>query len=110
VEPIEKLVFSSWRAEGFKEKFNALGMKAAIVVGMESHVCVLGTVLDMLEEGCRVHVPGDAVLSRTAENRQTGLDLMSAAGAVVTSTETIIFQMLDRAGTDEFKVRAKLVK
>lgn len=109
-EPVEKLVFSSWRAEGIADRFNALGARCAIVIGMESHVCVLGTVVDMLRESVVVHVPRDAVISRTRENCETGLALMERAGAFISSTETIIFQMLERAGTDEFKVMSKLLK
>jgi len=110
VEAVEKLVFSSWRAEGVAERFRTSGAKCGIVVGMESHVCVLGTVVDMLGEEIVVHVPRDAVISRTRENCQTGLELMGRAGAWISSTETIIFQMLDRAGTEEFKIMSKLLK
>ncbi len=109
-EPIEKLFFSSWRADGFAERFRELGATCAIVVGLESHVCVLQTVIDMLAEEIVVHVPRDAVISRTHENRETGLELMDRAGALISSTETIIFQMLERAGTEEFKVMSKLLK
>ena len=109
-EPFEKLIFSSWRADGLAERFQSYGAGCAIVVGMESHVCVLGTVIDMLAEDIVVHVPRDAVISRTRENCNTGLQLMNRAGAIVSSTETIIFQMLERAGTDEFKTLSKLLK
>jgi nicotinamidase-related amidase len=110
VEPFEKLIFSSWRADGLSERFRDSGVRCGIVIGMESHVCVLGTVIDMLAEDIVVHVPRDAVLSRTRENCETGLDLMNRAGAWVSSTETIIFQMLERAGTEEFKTMSKLLK
>lgn len=110
VEPVEKLVFSSWRAEGIADRFAEWGARCGIVIGMESHVCVLGTVVDMLRDGITVHVPRDAVISRTRENCETGLELMDRAGAWVTSTETVIFQMLERAGTDAFKTMSKLLK
>jgi nicotinamidase-related amidase len=109
-EPLEKLFFSSWRAEGFAERFREAGARCAIVIGLESHVCVLQTVIDLLAEDIVVHVPRDAVVSRTRENCDTGLELMDRAGALVSSTETIIFQMLERAGTDEFNVMSKLLK
>jgi len=109
-EPFAKVDFSCWRAEGFAAQFRYLNLKAAILIGMESHVCVLGTALDMLREGVRVHVPRDAVISRTESNRRTGLDLMDRAGAVVTSTETVVFQLLERACTPEFKALSKLLK
>ncbi len=110
VTPFEKVHFSAWRAEGFSERFRATGARYALVMGMESHVCVLGTVLDLLAEEVTVHVAADAVISRTRENWQTGLSLMERAGAVITSAETVIFQMLEKAGTDEFKVMSKLLK
>ena len=109
-EPLEKLFFSSWRAEGFAERFREAGARCAIVIGLESHVCVLQTVIDLLAENIVVHVPRDAVISRTRENRETGLSLMERAGAFISSTETIIFQMLERAGTDAFKAMSKLLK
>ncbi len=106
----EKIIFSSWQAEGIPERFHDLNARAAIVIGMESHVCVWSTVLDMLKQGIHVHVPRDAVISRTGENWQTGLELMDRAGAVVTSTEAVIFQLLQKAGTDEFKTMSKLLR
>jgi nicotinamidase-related amidase len=109
-EPLEKLHFSSWRADGFAERFREVGARYAIVLGLESHVCVLQTVIDLLVEDIVVHVPRDAVISRTGENRDAGLALMDRAGALISSTETIIFQMLERAGTDEFKVMSRLLK
>jgi nicotinamidase-related amidase len=108
--PLDKLHFSSWRADGFAEKFREAGARCAIVIGLESHVCVLQTVIDLLAEDITVHVPRDAVISRTRENRDTGLELMDRAGAIVSSSETIIFQMLERAGTEEFKIMSKLLK
>lgn len=108
--PLEKLHFSSWRADGFAEKFWEAGARYAVVIGLESHVCVLQTVIDLLAEDIVVHVPRDAVVSRTRENCEGGLQLMDRAGAIVSSTETIIFQMLERAGTDEFKIMSKLLK
>ena len=109
-EPYEKLIFSSWRAEGLSKRFRDSGARCAVVIGMESHVCVLGTVIDMLAEEIVVHVPRDAVISRTRESCETGLELMDRAGALISSTETIIFQMLGRAGTGEFKTMSKLLK
>ncbi len=108
--PFEKLVFSSWKADGLRERFRDRGARCAIVIGLESHVCVLATVIDMLAEEIVVHVPRDAVVSRTRENCETGLEMMDRAGAFISSTETIIFQMLERAGTDEFKTLSKLLK
>jgi len=73
------------------------------VAGVESHTCVMQTVLGALEAGYLVHVVADAVGARTRENWQVGLNRMERAGAVLTSTEMIVYEMLGRGGTDEFK-------
>jgi len=74
-----------------------------VLVGMEAHVCVLLTGLDLLARGHRLFVPHDAVASRTARNRDNGLALMAANGAVIVNSETLIFNALGRAGGDVFK-------
>jgi nicotinamidase-related amidase len=98
-EPLEKVHFSANDAEGF----DLGGRDQAIVCGIESHVCVSQTVLDLLEAGAEVHVPIDAVGSRTDENKRVGLHKMERAGAIHTSVEAALFELLGRAGTDEFK-------
>jgi len=110
MEPFEKITFSAVRDEVFMEGLSSLGLTQVIVTGMESHVCVFQTVLDLLARGYLVHVPQDAVCSTTKQNWRTGLSLMERAGAVMTSTETIVFQLLERAGTDAFKAIAPLIK
>ncbi|MEW6584757.1 MAG: isochorismatase family protein [Nitrospirota bacterium] len=89
-----------------------LGMKKkqVILVGMETHVCVLQTCIDLLHDGCSVHLVGDAVCSRTKENWKTGVEFMRDAGAVITSTEIVLFQLLKAAGTEEFKAISKRIK
>jgi nicotinamidase-related amidase len=111
VEIVEKLEFSCARAPGFDDQLAGIAPRNSIIVtGMEAHVCVYQTVLDLLERGVSVQVPRDAVVSRTAQNLETGLRLMERAGAVVTSTETVLFQLLERAGTDEFRELSKLIR
>lgn len=86
-----------------------LGMRDAgkrntlLLCGMESHICVAQTALAALREGCLVHVASDAVSSRTEWNWKVGLDRMRAAGAVISSTEMIIYELLRSSGTEEFK-------
>ena len=104
-EPIEKVCFSASEADGF----DLGGRDQAIVCGVEAHVCVNQTVLDLLADGIEVHVPGDAVGSRFESNREVGLAKAERAGAVVTSVETALFELLGRAGTDEFKTVQKLI-
>ena len=86
------------------------GRKKVIIAGIENHVCVLHTTRDLLANGYQVFVVGDAVCSRTKENHQNGLSLMSAMGAVVTNTETVVFDILKQGGTPLFKEMSKLVK
>jgi nicotinamidase-related amidase len=105
VEPLEKVCFSAAEAEGFELG----GRDQALVCGIETHVCVNQTVLDLLDSGAEVHVAEDAVSSRSAENKQVGLHKMERAGAVLTSVETALFELLGRAGTDEFKRIQKLI-
>jgi nicotinamidase-related amidase len=105
VEPLEKLCFSAAEADGF----DLGGRDQALVCGIETHVCVNQTVLDLLGSGTEVHVAEDAVGSRFAENKQVGLHKMERAGAVLTSVETALFELLGRAGTDEFKRIQKLI-
>lgn len=108
----EKTEFSICASEGFAKAWDALAGERTqwIVVGMEAHVCVYQSVRDLLARGGIAHVPRDAVISRAEENRETGLDLMDRAGALITSTETVVFDALGRAGTDDFKAMSRLVK
>jgi nicotinamidase-related amidase len=103
--PLQKLVFAASEAEGF----DLADREQALVCGLETHVCVNQTALDLLERGVEVHVARDAVGSRTAENKQVGLEKMERAGAVITSVETALFELVGRAGTDEFKQVQKLI-
>jgi nicotinamidase-related amidase len=103
--PIEKTVFSAARADGFD-----LGERTqAIVCGIETHVCVSQTVHDLLARGVEVHVPADAVGSRHEIDYERGLERMERAGAVVTTVEASLFELLGRAGTPEFKAVQKLI-
>ena len=108
--PMEKLAFSACGAEGFVPALKSRQVSEAILCGIEAHVCVSQTCLDLLDRGFRVFVAADAVSSRTQENYRFGLDRMRAAGAVIVSTEMVLFELLERAGTDEFKQILALVK
>jgi nicotinamidase-related amidase len=102
---IEKTVFSAARAEGFDLE----GRDQAIVCGIETHVCVSQTVHDLLERGVEVHVPADAVGSRHEIDYERGLERMERAGAVVPTVEAALFELLQRAGTPEFKSVQRLI-
>jgi nicotinamidase-related amidase len=105
VRPLEKVVFAASEAEGFDLE----GRDQALVCGIETHVCVNQTALDLLASGVDVQIAEDAVGSRTDENKQVGLQKMEGAGAVLTSVETALFELLGRAGTDEFKRVQRLI-
>jgi nicotinamidase-related amidase len=103
---IEKTVFSAVRAEGFDLEERT----QAIVCGIETHVCVSQTVHDLLGRGVEVHVPADAVGSRHSVDYERGLERMERAGAVVTTVEAALFELLERAGTPEFKSVQALIR
>jgi nicotinamidase-related amidase len=104
--PLEKTVFSAAGAEGFDLE----GRDQALVVGIEAHVCVSQTAHDLLEQGVEVHVARDAVSSRAVTDKESGLAKMESSGAVLTSAETALFELLGEAGSEEFKAIQKLVK
>jgi nicotinamidase-related amidase len=110
VPAVEKMSFSCCGDEAFMNRLKDLGRKQVIVTGMESHVCVLQTVLELLAQGYHVHVVTDAVMSRKKKNWKLGLNMAASAGAVITSTEAALFQLLKVAGTEEFKKLSKLVR
>lgn len=110
VAVIEKLTFSTFGEPAFVEALKALGRRTLIVVGIEAHVCITQSVLDALSAGYQVHVLADAVSSRTEANWRLGLARMQQAGAVVSSTEMALFELLHVAGTPEFKEVLRLIK
>jgi nicotinamidase-related amidase len=109
-EPVEKNTFSAWGVPGFAQRLQSRGVSEVILCGIEAHVCVAQTCLDLLDAGLRAFVVRDAVSSRTPENRQAGLERMRDAGAIVVSTEMVLFEWLERAGTEEFKQIQRLIK
>jgi nicotinamidase-related amidase len=110
VSAMEKMSFSCCGDEAFMNRLKELKRKQVIVAGMEAHVCVLQTVLELLAQGYHVHVVNDAVMSRKKKNWKLGLNMAASAGGVVTSTEAAMFQLLKVAGTEEFKKLSKLVR
>jgi nicotinamidase-related amidase len=109
-EPIKKMHFNCCDADAFNDRLASEGPKNIILVGVETHICIFQTCVSILEKGYHVHVPQDAVDSRTDENWRVGLELMKEAGASITSTETVIYQILKKAGTKELKKMLKMMK
>lgn len=108
--PMEKVEFSCGANRELARHILGTGRRQAIVAGMEAHVCIFQTVRDLRRGGFDVFVAQDAVLSRSAANREVGLRLCEKAGATLTSTETVLFDLLGTAGTPEFRELSALIK
>jgi nicotinamidase-related amidase len=111
-ETIEKLAFSCFGSDVFCSTLKHLpgNRNTVLLCGMESHICVAQTALAALRNGYLVHVAADAVSSRTELNWKIGLERMRAAGAVMSSTEMMIYEALGSSGTSEFKEMLKHLK
>jgi nicotinamidase-related amidase len=111
-EPIDKLQFGCFASPQFCSALKALpGRRNTVLLcGMETHICVMQTALGALEQGYLVHVASDAVGSRSEWNWKVGLERMRAAGALISSTEMIIYELLGGSGTAEFKQMLQYLK
>ncbi len=110
VQPVEKVAFSCLGADAFRSRLAATGARQLLLAGIEAHVCVLMSALDLLAEGYAVHIVADAVTSRTQANWRLAMAQLRQAGAVVTTTETVLFQLLRQADTDDFRELARLIR
>jgi hypothetical protein len=110
VTPVVKETFSCWRHEPFTAALKAAGRQQVILLGIEAHVCVYQTCLDLLEAGFEVHLAADAVSSRTAANREIGIGRMTAEGAILASTEMILFELLGTASHPRARELFRLIK
>ena len=104
-EAIDKLEFSCFGSDAFCSQMKRLpgNRNTVLLCGMESHICVTQTALAALREGYLVHVASDAVSSRSEWNWKIGLERMKAAGAIISSTEMMIYELLRRSGGAAFK-------
>jgi nicotinamidase-related amidase len=109
-QPIAKKAFSAFNDEAFKEAVKASGRTQFILTGVETHICVYQTARQLKEQGLEVEAVADAVSSRTKENREIGLAKMQALGILPTSTEMILYELLQTAEHPHFKTILKLVK
>ncbi len=105
---LEKTTFSM--GNQLMEIMKEMKRTQVILVGSETHVCVFQTVRDLLRAGYEVQVPCDAVCSRSEMHYENGLSLMRESGAAVTNSETVVFDVLGKAGTEEFKIMQPLIK
>jgi nicotinamidase-related amidase len=110
VEPVDKFSFSCCGDERFIEKLTGLKVRDVIVCGIESHICVYQTVMDLLDCDYDVHVIADAVSSRTAANKEIAIRRLTAEGANLSCTEMVLFELLGTAKHPKFKELARLIK
>lgn len=110
LEPISKITFSACGNEQFMEQLQKVNRKQVLLTGIETHICVYQTGVDLVAQGYEVQVVSDAVSSRTAENKRIGLEKMKAAGIAETSVEMAVYEMLQKAGGEQFKAILKLFK
>ena len=108
--PIQKLSFSAVGVDAFDRAIEAARRRRIVMAGIETHVCIHQTAMDLLERGFDVTIVADAVSSRTERNRDLALRRLESAGAALSSTEMILFEMCVVSGTDEFRAISKLVK
>ncbi|MDZ7360840.1 MAG: hydrolase [candidate division KSB1 bacterium] len=110
VLPLQKMTFSCCGSEELMAAVKEKNVRQVVLVGIETHVCVLQTALDLLANDYQVHVVRDAVSSRHELDHQTALQRLQQAGALVTTTESVLFELMGRADTAEFKEVSKLIK
>lgn len=108
--PIQKMVFSCCDEPGFVSKLEQTRRKTVIICGIEAHVCVLQTVVDLRQLGYHPVVIADGIASRNQRDKEVALDRMRAEGALVSTTESLLFELVREAGTDTFRAISRLVK
>ena len=111
-QPVEKVAFSCFGSDVFCSAVKRLpgNRNTLVLCGMESHICVAQTALAALREGYLVHVASDAVSSRTEWNWEVGLERMRSAGAIISSTEMVVYEALGSAGTSDFKAMLQYIR
>ncbi|MCX7990679.1 MAG: isochorismatase family protein [Proteobacteria bacterium] len=109
-QPIVKNCFSGVCAEGFEDKLSSVNKRDIVLIGIEAHICVLQTCYDLILKGKNVYVPADAVGSRFKVDWQFGLRAMENMSANILSTEILIFKLLEKAGTEDFKFMLPYLK
>ena len=109
-KPVSKFSFSCCGSEQFRNELNALERKNMLIAGIEAHVCVYQTAADLIHLHYKAQIVADAVASRSPENKLIGLEKSKAVGACLTSTETVLFELLKDAKSEKFKEISKIVK
>jgi len=109
-KPIIKDVFSCMKNEEFNNQIKRINPNDIILAGIESHICVYQTAMDLLEKKYNVHIVADAISSRISENKELGIERMLLEGAMKTSVEMLLFEIQGEAKGDRFRQISKLVK
>lgn len=109
-QPIDKTTFSCMLNEDFASQVKAAGRKNVVVCGIEAHICVQQTVLQLMDEGYNVYVAADCISSRSLNDKVWAAERMEKAGAVVTTYEAILYELLQHSKAPEFKAISKIVK
>jgi nicotinamidase-related amidase len=110
IQPISKMSFSGCQNDRFMEALKALNRNQVLIAGIESHICVYQSSVDLVNLGYEVQVVTDAVSSRNLENKDIGLQKIKDSGATLTSVETALFELLKVAGGEQFKDILNIVK
>lgn len=109
-EPVEKTSFSCLGCPDFVERLEASGKKSIVVCGIEAHICVQQTVLELLERGYNVHLAVDCISSRDEMNKMWAITRMGEAGAKLTTYEAVLYELMRTSKADGFKAISKIVK
>ena len=109
-EPADKSTFGCMFCEDFCRKLKEVGRKTAVVTGMEAHICVQQTVLQLLDAGYQVDVPVDCIGSRTERDMMWAAERMERAGAILTTYEAVLYELMQDSKIPEFKAISKIVK
>jgi nicotinamidase-related amidase len=109
IKPIEKMAFSAYAEPKFKAQCQR-DKSQIILAGLETHICVLQTALDLIAQGKQVIVVEDAVISRNVDNKRNAINRLANAGCIIANTESVVFEWLGHAKHEAFKEIAKLIK
>jgi nicotinamidase-related amidase len=110
IQPLEKMDFSCVSAPGFKERLSSFHRDQIVLAGIETHICVAQTALDLASQGENVFVVADATSSRRPLDAQIALQRLDRSGLTITTAEAVVFEWLRRAGTEEFKAMQPKLK
>ena len=109
-EHVEKTSFSAMRTQEFKDRLAATGRKNVVICGVEAHICVLQTALQLMDEGYNVYLVVDCIDSRNENDKMWGISRMGDAGAVITTYESVLYEILQDSREEGFKAISAIVK